>query len=146
MPTRQRIKDADKTVESGPVVFEAQVPGETWWGLFVSESARFDKSQELTLRDAVYNRAVSTAELDAQGFNRPTAVFEDEVETEEEAVFALWPNYPNPFGWQTALRYGLAEPSQARLHDLQCPGSARAPPGRRAPAARRAGSGVGRPG
>ncbi len=93
-----------------PVVFEAIVPGDTWYGIFSAESGQVDAPDgSFELRDTEYGF------LDYSDLSDVATVI-DETPVEGSATpFALLPNYPNPFDQSTTIPYTLAATAPVRL-------------------------------
>ena len=97
-----------------PVVFEALMAGETWYGILSGESAHIQVPDScLVLRDAEYNFLTPGVQPAALQPEESTVVAEDSMV--RPASFQLLPNYPNPFNAQTTIKYALPEVSHVRL-------------------------------
>ena len=97
-------------VKPQPVVFEAMVPGDTWYGIFSAESGQVDAPDgSFELRDTEYGF------LDYSDLSNVATVIDEAPVQESATPFALLPNYPNPFDQSTTIPYTLAAMAPVRL-------------------------------
>ena len=104
-----------------PILFEPLTDGDSWAGIFPTESAEIQAEEEsFELRGARYG-LLQPGEMPQSGADVETVIefeeAEDTVFSAEPDTFGLAANFPNPFDGSTTIRYSLDQPSGgATLH------------------------------
>ena len=97
-----------------PVVFEALMAGETWYGILPEESEDVQMLDgSWVLRDTEHGLLMPGAEFGSPTLDQSTAIFEEDAV--QPAVFELLPNFPNPFNPETTIQYALPQASDVHL-------------------------------
>ncbi len=96
-----------------PIVFEALVPGDTWYGIRISSTdpgLREPMEERFVLRDTKHGFLTHEDYLASQ-----VATAVTDAPALESVAFELMQNYPNPFDYSTTIPYTLATSGPVRL-------------------------------
>ena len=116
---KQGRRQTNVPMEMKPIVFEALATGDSWAGIFPTESAEIQaEGESFELRDARYG-LLQPEERPQSGADVETVIEFEEAEdtafSAEPDTFGMAENFPNPFDGSTTIRYSLDKPREVRL-------------------------------